>query len=371
MRVLSLPKNDNPYQELLYAPMRRQGIPVSYGGDLTKSHTLNQLLLPLELLCRRARGFDVVHIHWLFGFRFYGAHRHRELLRVSRLWFGVILRLTRMLGYRVVWTTHNVLPHSPIFDDDIAARRRLVSACDLVIVHAANAVDGLRAIGATPTRVCTIPPGVYDDPQFATLPPPPPRPPTHLLCFGQVAAYKGVEDLLEVVGTLAAPITVTVAGRCPDPGLRARLERLAAARPDAINLQLHHVDEEKIAPLFSAAHAAVLPFRRVTTSSSVILALASGRPVLVPGLAAFDGIPPEAIVRYEPGVAGLRDGLEKLASASAEALRQTGERGRRFALRRSWDETASETIAALGELDSVSPHVQVEARDVWRRRSRS
>ncbi len=49
------------------------------------------------------------------------------------------------------------------------------------------------------------------------------------LFFGQVHEHKGVEDLLAAAG--AAPggrgLQLTVAGRCADPALAARLERLA------------------------------------------------------------------------------------------------------------------------------------------------
>ena len=147
MRILALPRDPNPYQELLYVPMRRAGAEVRYAGELTRSRTINQISLPLELLVRRCSGFSILHVHWLFGFRFAGGHRFPVLLRASRMWLVFVLAVARAVGYRIVWTAHNVLPHGPIFDDDIAARRALVRSSDLVIAHAAERAVGIGGAG--------------------------------------------------------------------------------------------------------------------------------------------------------------------------------------------------------------------------------
>ena len=76
MRILVLPREDtNPYQELLYGEMRRQGAQITYLGELTRSHTLNLLLLPLEMAIRRLGGARVVHLHWVYAFGLYGSGR--------------------------------------------------------------------------------------------------------------------------------------------------------------------------------------------------------------------------------------------------------------------------------------------------------
>ena len=44
MRILVLPRDPNPYQDLLYAELQRLGARITYLGELTPSHTLNVLL---------------------------------------------------------------------------------------------------------------------------------------------------------------------------------------------------------------------------------------------------------------------------------------------------------------------------------------
>ena len=46
MQVRSIPRDANPSQELLYGEMRRQGVKVSYLGQMTRSATFNWFLLP-------------------------------------------------------------------------------------------------------------------------------------------------------------------------------------------------------------------------------------------------------------------------------------------------------------------------------------
>ena len=153
MRVLVFPRDDlNPYQRLLYGEMGRLGARVTYLGRLTPSHTLNLLLLPAELAARRAAGGRLVHLHWVFGFSLPGSARLPFLRRLARLWFALWLRTVRVLGMRLVWTAHNVLPHGQVFSDDVAARRALVRASDLVLVHSPAVLAELAALGATARR---------------------------------------------------------------------------------------------------------------------------------------------------------------------------------------------------------------------------
>ena len=102
--------------------------------------------------------------------------------------------------------------------------------------------------------------------------------------------------------------------------------------------------------LFADAHAVVLPFRSVTTSSSVLLALASGRPVALPALAAFADIPDDAVIRYPPGLEGLGEALDRIVCAADDELAAIGAAGRSFALRNSWDQVARRIGMAFGDL---------------------
>ncbi|MGH2915649.1 MAG: glycosyltransferase family 4 protein [Solirubrobacteraceae bacterium] len=341
--VVAFPQDPNPYQELLYAELRKRGDRIAYAGRLTPSRTLNLLALPLELLVRRLRGASVFHLHWAFGFSF-PPPVPRSL---SRRWFELILAVLRACRYRVVWTAHNVLPHEPVFDDDRTARRSLVSACDLVIAHSEHALAGLRELGAAPANAAVMPLGPMAPDGLAGIAPPAASRPRSLLFAGRIAAYKGVEDLLAALGEPGPELRVTIVGACVDAELRLRLQLAAASLGDDVSLRLGFVSDAELVGLLTAADGVVLPFRSVTTSSSVLLGMAAGRMLVIPDLAQLSAVPQDAALRYPPGVDGLRAALRAFAEMPADDLRARGEAARRAAAPATWARVATMTRDAI------------------------
>jgi glycosyltransferase involved in cell wall biosynthesis len=350
MKVLALPRDPNPYQELLYGACAARGVRTRYVGELTPSHSLNLLLLPLELALLRLAGWRVLHVHWLFFFGTDWSGRVPALRRVSAVWFRLTLRVARLLGLRLVWTAHNVLPHEPVFDDDLRARRELVQAADLVIAHSLSAERRVADTLGTPRASTVIPLGPFgiSVPRAAREA----GAPLELLFFGTVLAYKGVEELLVALGRVGpeAPLRLTVAGRCPDEALRSRLIELASPLGERVTLRLERVPDEELPTLLGSHDVLVLPFRDVTTSSSAILGLEAGMPVLVPDLPVFEEMP---VVTYEPGVDGLTGALRELAGSDRAELDRRGAESRAWATRLSWDDIADMTCRAFdGEVVS-------------------
>jgi glycosyltransferase involved in cell wall biosynthesis len=345
MKIVALPRDPNPYQRLLYSELEKLGFRVRYAGALTPSHSLNVLLLPLELAAGRLAGWRVLHLHWVYGFNFFGAERFAPLRRVSQAWFQFVLRSARALGMRVVWTAHNVLPHRRVFHDDVLARRELVRLSDLVLVHSSAVEQELVALGAPPRRATVVPHGPFLPVKGTRLSPPGDGSPRELLFFGRVEEYKGVEDLLEAMRALPrrADARLTVAGPCRDRDLAARLATLADGR---VTLRLEHLPDDELTGLLSSADVVVLPFRRVTTSGSAVLAMAHGRPVLVPALDAFANLPDDAVIRYH---GPLGDALLRAAEMPAERLRSIGVAAARHAASAGWPEAARRTSVALAE----------------------
>jgi glycosyltransferase involved in cell wall biosynthesis len=343
MKILVLPRDPNPYQRLLYAAMQRHGARVSYLGQLTPSRTLNLLLLPAEMAVRRAGGARVVHLHWVFGFGLPGFPGSR---RLAQAWFGVWLAAIRLLGLRLVWTAHNVLPHTQVFADDKAARRALVRHCDLVLAHSPAALDGLGRIGAAPRRSQIIRHGplVLADPAALRVPGSDTGP-REFLFFGKVTDYKGVEELLAAFANLppSTPARLTIAGQCDDPRLRAHL----MAAGDNVRLRLEHIPEREVTDLLASADVVVLPFRQVTTSGSAELAVAHGRPLIVPELPGLAGLADGAVLRYDGSVPRLTEALADLASADGSRLKAMSAAAADYAAQSSWDEIADTMLVAL------------------------
>jgi glycosyltransferase involved in cell wall biosynthesis len=352
MKILVLPREDtNPYQELLYEEMRRRGVKVTYLAALTPSHTLNVLLLPLEMAVRRWGGARVVHLHWVYAFGLPASSRSATVRRATAAWFAFWLWILRPLGLRLVWTAHNVLPVTPVFEDDLAARRRLVAACDLVIAHSQATLDQLAELGIAPRRAVVIPHGPFTTaaPTAALRTPGDGGGRRELLFFGKIRPYKGVDILLRAFAELPPEFDahLTVVGECGDRPLRDELAELAAKSGDRVTLQLDRVPEPEVTRLLEQADAMVLPYRQITTSGSGMLALCHGRPLVVPDLPGLAELPDDAVIRYDGTEAGLATALAGIVTADASVLAKMSSAADAYCAATTWSEIAEKTLAEM------------------------
>ena len=361
MRILVLPRNNaNPYQELLYQEFRRRSITVVYIGSLTPSYTVNQLLLPVELVINRLAGARLVHLHWVYNFAPYGGDRYWLLRRVGQTWFVLWLWTLRLVGLRLVWTAHNVLPLQSVFADDLRARRRLVSKCDVVIAHSRATIEELAALGMVPRSSVVIPHGPFmpvsrpEVPNESTDRGGPRR----LLFFGNVKEYKGVDDLLTAFADLPPDLDarLIVAGQC-DETLRPVLAELARHSPGRVALRLERLSDDELTRLLLEAHVAVLPFRRSTTSGSALFALCHGRPIVVPDLPGLAELPDEAVFRYDGTLQGLSYALTEAILAEASRLARMSAAADAYCASISWEEIAEQTLDVMRKVLNVGGDV--------------
>lgn len=356
MRILVFPRDGNPYQNFLYNEMCRHGVRVAYLGEWTPSHSLNILLLPLETIVRRILGERIIHLHWARPFMFPGSPRFRTVRQISQFWFLLWLRTCRMLGMHLVWTAHNVLPLFPLFADDMTARRALVRTSDLVLAHSESALNSLAEMGMAPRRSAVIPHGPFapDKPVASLRVPGSDQGPCRFLFIGRVEEYKGVDDLLSAFDSMPNNVAsyLTVAGQCPDSRLQARVLEYSGMLNASIIVGPDRLSEARMTELIAAADVVVLPFRRITTSGSVMLALSHGRPVIVPDVPTLADLPDAAVVRYDGSISGLTSVMTQMAMTDRSILVKMSESALQYAYRLSWQDIASETksemVAILG-----------------------
>lgn len=342
LRLLAFPRDrDNPYQELLYERFRLAGDVVDYVTPRSQRE-----LLPSLVRARRS-GRDVFHIHWVWPFTV-GFPRSKRL----RYWhLRLVLAAARRLGYTVVWTAHNVLPHDPHFHDDEAACRALARSADLVIAHSHGALEQLSAIGARTRRSAVIEHGSYIGVYPERVSRTEARTQLGLepddvvyLFFGLIRTYKGIDELVEAYRLARTPKTkLLIAGSCAEP----RLRRLLKEEADAGRVVWHDgfVTHDDVQSYFAAADVAVLPYRRISTSGSALLALSFGTPLVTTPSPALESVPADAYYAYDGSVQGLAHAL--VQAREDDGRRERGERGRDYAASLSWEEIGRRTRDAI------------------------
>ncbi len=161
----------------------------------------------------------------------------------------------------------------------------------------------------------------------------------HLLFFGTIRPYKGLEDLIEAFGRLPASYTLTVVGETWE-GWTLPAELIAGSpAADRITFVNRYVADAEVDAFFAAADLVVLPYRRSSASGPLHIAMSHGLPVVV---TAVGGLV-EAAERYSGTTFVPAGSPEELVDAIRAATANTG---RRHTDPSSWEES----VAAYGRL---------------------
>lgn len=354
MRVAFWPRDSNPYQARLIDALQAEDVQVGYLGELTGSHTLNVLLLPIEVVAARLRGTSIVHLHWLYRFNLPIVRGKALTRRLSRVWFAIVLAAIRACRMRLVWTAHNVLPHTQVFDDDSRARIQLLRSCAAVIVHSPETTSDIARRGwPLPAIVTEIPPApLVEAPsvsqESARVALGLPLDGCVAGLVGRIDRYKGPTELIRAASEAAVGdqeaegrLTIVIAGRCTDEALAAELRQLAEQSPVEVRLDLRELTDQEFDSYLAALDVFAVPFQRATTSGSVATALVAGLTVLVPEHVVLGDIPGELITRYRDLGAELRN-LARDRRHNADEHRA---RALAWVRSRGWSEVAKETAA--------------------------
>lgn len=351
--VVILPHlRSNPYQELLARALADRGIRARLADGRGRRLSIVRAWL-------RTGAPRVLHLHW--------THHHLErggpMGAVEARTFLAQLDVLRALGVRIVWTLHNLEGHEAdegetAVDQEtrLARHRALVGRCHTVIahcgaaVHLASAAYGLGREERSRFRV--IPHGSYHDVYPDRLDRRTARErlklgadTTVFLALGAIRDYKGLDALVKAFRRLDAPeARLVIAGKPRGRPIAEQLQRLAG--DDArIRLRFGRIPDDEIATHLRAADVAVLPYARILTSGSAILAMGFGVPVIAPRLGCLPTMVPEGTgLLYDP------DGRDALGSVLRQALTTDlaamGARAAAAMERQRWPAIVDPTIAA-------------------------
>jgi glycosyltransferase involved in cell wall biosynthesis len=341
---------ENPYQRLLYDELARFGFGVA------------ETELKFRALWRARRRVQVLHFHWPQNY--YTWWRRPRRLRHLLSWivklpvFAVRIAFARALGYTIVWTIHEVFPHERTATRiDRLGASVLARASGLLLAHdEGTATRAARELGIAEERVEIVRHGSYigvypegrgreearaelglSDDEFV------------FLCFGHVRAYKDVGTLLEAFEAAPLPQAVLLVAGLPLDSDVAHSVRAAAARDPRIRPLLEFIPDDRVADLFAASDAAVLPRGDGGTSGALILALSLGLPVVAAATPDYEALTAGETSGwlFRPGDAASMAAALCATAAEPEATRTKGLAARALAEDLSWSEIAERTAMLI------------------------
>jgi len=334
--IAHLPTDRGPYQRDLIEALQADGVSTDFFPSPTKSATLNLLLLPLTILIQHARGMRILHIHWLHNFDLHWA-KSNTTRKIARLWLTATLKTAKFCKVPVIWTAHNILPHSPIFDDDLAARKTLIESCAAVIAHSEQTKLELEERFHA-KNVTVIPQGVKSSVGIdrstvrqqlhlaATEP--------YLLFAGRIERYKGLHLFLAALtthlqGANPPPFTLGILGEATDPDLKKEITSQLTTL-QSLGMRIIRIDgylpDQTISEHLTAADLAIYPFTKITNSGSILLALAAGTPALATAHPSLADLPSKVVTLSPSG------NYDAFLQAAIELTKQSDPTTRTFAL---------------------------------------
>jgi beta-1,4-mannosyltransferase len=345
-RVLMMPdyRPDNPYQTLLVCALEKQGVAVYFPWGYRR-------VLPMfRMAVEKKRDYDALHLHWMAPYLKGTTFLVKAFYSLKLL---LDIFLTRWYGLKIIWTVHNQISHETPFPSlELWTRRALGQLTDRLILHHQSSVEAIaHDYRISPAKITVIPHGHYRDFYKPCIDSVVARKALNLpssgliyLTQGMIRPYKGIEKLLRVWAkhpTLSRKHILFIAGSSPDKEYELQIRQLASA-VTGLRLELEYVEEETIPLLYSAVDIVVLPFERILTSGSLLLAMSYGKPIIAPKLGGIPEVLGEAdVLLYDPSDAnGLAQSLQKSTEID---LFHLGEVTSQVCDRFSWDIIAQKT----------------------------
>ena len=241
---------------------------------------------------------EIVHIQWV---------RFRIL---EGIFFALYTRY--FIGKKVIYTAHDVLPHS---NDGIYNKilfKIIYSVHNHLIVHTAYLKDRLiQEFNIKSAKVSVIPHGMYERIENHLITKTKAREhfkissnSTVLLFFGIIAEYKGLDILLKSLNVINDKKTfqILVAGRV-SLEYKTKFEKLIKDN-DCTNhvFFLRYIKDEEVEMCFKASDVTVLPYKEASQSGVLFMSYAYGIPVIAPNLGGFkhDIVPGKTGYLFQP-----------------------------------------------------------------------
>jgi len=345
MVVLFIPaSNGNPYQTELARCLNAHGVDVIIRDEST--------ILPILRVILSIGKPDILHLHWTHTI-IKSKNTIERIIKGIRLIAEILI--LKIVGVKIIWTVHNMSDHDSEENGiEILIHRLFSLTCDAIIVHCEYARQAVE-LSYKPQgqrkkkKICVIPHGNYITSYANDIGREEAREllgfeerETVFGFFGNIRPYKGVFDLIHAFHELGeSGVRLLLVGKAVTIEIEKELYRIAKT-DRRISLCLGFIPEQEIQIYLNCMDVVVLPFQKVLTSGSVLLAMSYGKPVVAPVSGCLkEVLDSDSNFLYEP------DDTNSLLRAMKKSLRSNlsklGKHNFQLALKADWRISAKET----------------------------
>lgn len=274
----------HPYLKLLYSHLSKFGV---------NAYSLNFRSIRdfFKIFRWKRKNTCLIHFHWIENYL-----RSRFLISTLIKIFKCILQilfLKLIIRLKVVITLHNVIPHELFFPKiEHLAFSLVLKLSDSIIVHNCYAKKFAQKLyGLSPNKISVIPHGNFLNYYPNTLSSIEAREKLGIpldkfviLFFGHIRPYKGIHLLLNAFKYALKrnrKLFLIIAGKPHNVEVIRELMDFIKAFPDHCMIKLGFILDNDVQIFMNAADIGVLPYKKITTSGSLLLFMSFGKPVIV------------------------------------------------------------------------------------------
>jgi len=349
--ILQYPRDSFGYVCLLENSLNKKYMQTIGFPEPTSSKTVNLLAAPFLSILFKFFGVKIVNIHWIVGKWQLHWATNKFLREAIWLWFRFWIFTLKISRIRIVYTVHDLISHSKVFNNDSGALEFLINRADaLVFLNQLSETKLQSSLKNKPHKIIEEGAIKYDpvsSREQARTALNVPAENLLLVLVGNLQDYKGVDILIEACAKLPRRLSVRIAGRS-DEEYKERLEYLLTSMSfQNIDLKVRYdfLSDQEFAHYLLAADYFVYPCRNINNSGSLNAAISAGLPVIVPKMEELSWIPSTCKIEFEStndvvSKRNLSDLFHQLPMTDEESYQKKQIAAMQWGNLRSWEESA-------------------------------
>jgi glycosyltransferase involved in cell wall biosynthesis len=282
---------------------------------------------------------------------------------VRMVFFVALLMILRWRGVHILWTVHNLRPHT-CWHDDIAHKsvQHVINQSHALTCHHEVTRQHILTKYHVTIPISVVPHGHTPQPFGPLMSRHQAR--LHLgldqemplfLCLGMIRPYKGIDTLIEAMHALPQA-HVIIAGLPSDKHYLSRIHHQTAGHAN-ISVKPYYLPDHEAAIYLSACDGLVLPYRAITTSGMLVHAQAAGVVCVVPDLPPLAEQVQDGVNGFVYAAGSVDDLVNTLKRLIAHPQRDTiGLRARSQLQSHTWEHVAKQMHIVYARFFDVTAH---------------